>query len=246
MCLSAEIIRISRTSSWVRHGDAMRSGDIFLSQLEIPVDEIYSSMGFRNVCPDDETRRVTESLLNEASVWVHPCYEYILLGGECRKEDVCLGEVTFNTGHIIAGQLRKSECFAVFVASAGDGWKQWIQFISARGDLLQSYVADCIGSQIVESTADFMEKRLQEYLYENGLGYTNRFSPGYCGWPVSQQPLLFSLFPDAHPCGVTLTESCLMMPEKSVSGIIGIGEDVHRMPYTCNICTMDKCLRRRG
>ncbi|MCK7538940.1 MAG: hypothetical protein MZV63_52410 [Marinilabiliales bacterium] len=46
---------------------------------------------------------------------------------------------------------------------------------------------------------------------------TNRFSPGYCGWDVAEQHKLFSFFKDNF-CGITLTESALMNPVKSVSG----------------------------
>lgn len=223
----------------------MKSQPLSLSQLDIPIREIYSSMGFRDVKPDDVSRETAEMLLKEAEEWIHPRFEYLILDGSAQDESVTVENVTLDTGRIISGQLRNAEKFAVFTASVSDGWTQWMELLRKRDDILQNFIADCIGSQIVESTADYMEKILQEELYLSGLKRTNRFSPGYCGWHVSQQPLLFSLFPEKNPCGITLTESCLMMPVKSVSGIVGIGHDVRYMPYTCNICTMQMCLRRK-
>ena len=44
-----------------------------------------------------------------------------------------------------------------------------------------------------------------------GIPHTNRFSPGYCGWHVNEQKLLFSLLPD-NVCGITLNSSALMYP----------------------------------
>ena len=67
----------------------------------------------------------------------------------------------------------------------------------------------------------------------------------YCGWHVSAQPALFSLFPEKNPCGIELTDSCLMLPMKSVSGVIGIGPDVRYLPYTCGICDKKDCYKRR-
>jgi hypothetical protein len=74
---------------------------------------------------------------------------------------------------------------------------------------------------------------------------TNRYSPGYCDWNVGEQHKLFSFFPDNY-CGIRLTPSALMDPVKSVSGIIGIGENVKRNDYTCRVCDMKDCIYRRS
>lgn len=89
--------------------------------------------------------------------------------------------------------------------------------------MVKVYIADAIGSVIAEKTADCMEIALDEYIHDRGWRHTNRFSPGYCGWHVSEQKKLFPLFPSAEPCGIRLTDSSLMLPIKSVSGVIGLG-----------------------
>ncbi len=223
----------------------MLSEYLSLSQLDIPVGEIYSAMGFQNSEPDEVSRSLTSALLAEAGEYVHPQFEYVILDGTLHNDSVVIGDTVLDTGRIIAGQMRGSSRFVLLVVTVGSGWTRWLDEVHKRDDVLQNYIADCIGSQIVESAADYMEAVLQLELDSVGLHRTNRFSPGYCGWNVSQQPALFGLFPDRNPCGVTLTDSCLMMPIKSVSGIIGIGADVRYLPYTCNICTMKMCLRRR-
>ncbi len=111
--------------------------------------------------------------------------------------------------------------------------------------MVKIYIADAIGSIIAEKTADCMEIALDEYIRNRGWKHTNRFSPGYCGWHVSEQKKLFPLFPSAEPCGIRLTDSSLMLPIKSVSGVIGLGEDVRKLEYTCGLCTYDKCYRRK-
>ncbi len=76
-----------------------------------------------------------------------------------------------------------------------------------------------------------------------------RYSPGYCGWHVSGQMALFDyLGPDA--VGITLTESFLMHPLKSVSGVIVAGQpDIHRFVHDfpfCAACTGKECRERIG
>jgi hypothetical protein len=53
--------------------------------------------------------------------------------------------------------------------------------------------------------------------------------------PKGSSNRLSSLLP-GHFCGIELTDSCLMLPTKSMSGIIGIAESVKFNQYTCNLC----------
>ena len=110
--------------------------------------------------------------------------------------------------------------------------------------MVRVFIADALGSVIAEKTADRMEEALQESIGKLGWRHTNRFSPGYCEWHVSQQQQLFPLF-KGETCGVSLTESSLMVPIKSVSGIIGLGSRVRRLDYTCGLCNLKDCFRRR-
>ncbi len=110
-----------------------------------------------------------------------------------------------------------------------------------EGDLLTGYIYDVIGSEIVESAADLMQNELEKTVISSGKKITNRYSPGYCGWDVTEQHKLFELVP-SNFCGIRLTESALMDPIKSVSGIIGIGENVRFNPYTCNLCDNKNCI----
>mgnify|MGYP002480792993 FL=1 len=59
-----------------------------------------------------------------------------------------------------------------------------------------------------------------------------------------EQKKLFELFPE-NITGVHLTDSCLMLPIKSVSGIVAIGPEVKKRAYSCNICKMITCVRNR-
>jgi len=152
--------------------------------------------------------------------------------------------VEFFPGKIISAQLRKSESVAVFSCTAGSWIGEKARQLLNEKDYLKGYVYDIAGSEIVEAVADLMQQKLSEAMEAEGLHITNRYSPGYCGWNVSEQHKLFSLMPDNY-CGITLNESALMSPIKSVSGVIGIGHDVRHNPYTCNICDAKDCIYRR-
>lgn len=161
------------------------------------------------------------------------------------NDTLTTGTATMQIGKIISRQLRGSSAFVFFVATAGMEFEELQEQLKDEGDMVSIFIADAMGSVIAEKTADCMELVLQQTLDPAGMKRTNRFSPGYCGWHVSQQHLLFSHFPTPQPCGITLSDSSLMTPIKSVSGVIGIGTDVRYLDYTCGLCDYKDCYKRR-
>ncbi len=153
-------------------------------------------------------------------------------------------EVRFAVGRTVAGQLAKAEGVALFVCTAGSGMERRARQLVIEGDPFTGFIADTVASLVVERAADLLEERLREHAGRCGLRLTNRYSPGYCGWQLVEQQKLFSLLPPGF-CGVRLSESSLMHPIKSASGIIGLGRHVRRQPYTCHLCDLESCLYRR-
>jgi hypothetical protein len=157
------------------------------------------------------------------------------------RQEITIGDITFDVKKVVFNMLRRSSKIAVFVCTAGDQIHELSRQYMAEGDMLKGYVYDLFGSLVVESAMDLVQNSLKSDLNSEGLTLTNRYSPGYCGWTVDQQKNLFALF---HPefDFVKLSDSCLMQPIKSVSGFIGIGHDVKYNDYTCHICDSSNCL----
>ncbi len=154
-----------------------------------------------------------------------------------------IGNLIFNTGKIVAGQLYKSEMVALFACTAGNKIGEEARTLIRNGDFLEGYILDMIGSQAADLAADIMQENLKNVAAETGMAITNRYSPGYCGWDVSEQHKLFAFMPDNH-CGISLNASALMNPVKSVSGVIGLGKNVRFNQYTCNLCDQQNCIYR--
>lgn len=202
--------------------------------LQITPVDIYEQMGYHGEEPDEATRKEVRTVMEEARPWLRPQFCYLVI-----KE---LPE--FDMGKIIMRQLRGSEAYALFICTSGTEYEAYLQRLKDNGDMVRVFIADALGSVIAEHCADQMEICLQESIDKLGWRHTNRFSPGYCGWHVSQQQLLFPLL-GGQTCGVRLTESSLMVPIKSVSGIIGLGEKVRKLEYTCGLCDFKQCYKRK-
>ncbi|NDW09705.1 vitamin B12 dependent-methionine synthase activation domain-containing protein [Dysgonomonas sp. 520] len=147
-------------------------------------------------------------------------------------------------GKQICGYLKKASHLALFVCTAGDIFTKITTGYNANGDYLEAFVVDAIGSLTVEKAMDNIQEDLAILSEINNLRISNRYSPGYCNWELSGQRRLFSLIGE-NPINICLTDSCLMNPIKSVSGIIGIGEDIKKKAYGCVICNNSECIYRK-
>jgi hypothetical protein len=153
--------------------------------------------------------------------------------------------ITFHSGKIIGRMLRNSESYAFFMVTAGPGPEQLVRILMEKGNYLEAYITDLVASALVEAVAGQVQEEVRKLAISRGMKITNRYSPGYCLWELKEQHKLFSLFPEKC-CGISLSESSLMIPVKSATGIIGIGTSVEYREYTCEICTMKNCLFRKS
>ena len=225
----------------------MNRVELTYDQLAITPSELYEQMGYGQTIPDEATLQETDQVLQEVKVFLKPSFCYFVKYGALDLEQYTLTieDTTLSVGKIIARQLRGAEAYAFFVCTAGMDFEDYQRELMRKGDMVRVFIADALGSVIAEKAADRMEESLQMNIDKLGWKHTNRFSPGYCSWHVSQQQQLFPLFGTPEPCGVHLSDSSLMTPIKSVSGVIGVGPNVRHLDYTCGLCDFDKCFKKR-
>ena len=208
---------------------------------------IEKVLGYRLGPPPEEVSGVIAEVLPQAAHHMQvQCGFRVLPQASVRVADdaISCNGTTLATGSIIAKRLRQSRTVALFVATVGPGLEAWSKDLMSGSDLLKGYIVDTVGSEAVEQVADWLEVKLADVVQPAGWKLTNRYSPGYCGWSVAEQHKLFSFLPEGF-CGIRLTPSALMIPIKSVSGVIGLGPKVRREAYQCSICDMEDCFRRR-
>jgi Vitamin B12 dependent methionine synthase, activation domain len=116
------------------------------------------------------------------------------------------------------------------------------QKADACEDLLEKYYLDQIGNIALSKTRKHLEDYLRSKFALDGLSY---MSPGsLADWPIEEQQPLFSILKGAEAAmGVRLTESLLMIPRKSVSGIYFPTEVTF---YSCQLCPRQQCEGRKA
>ena len=223
--------------------------DISYDQLTVNTEAIARALGYNSRLMPSHFRDVLDNLLEEAKSYLKIKGGFNLVQNDVSvigKSRLIIGNIEFITGNIITTQLQKIEGSALFACTLGKKYDKWCRAFDDQNDIFHHYFADAIGSEIIEAAVDWLEGQIIFEAKKLSLNCTNRYSPGYCDWNVSDQHNLFSFFPENF-CGIEVTDSALMIPIKSVSGIVGLGKNVKRKAYTCNICTMENCyLRIRG
>lgn len=216
------------------------------SDLGITVSQIESLLGYDENGEREFVQYMIEEALREAGELCNIRAEYRIydeVSLDNIDKSLTINNIHFDIKEAAFSQLKKTESVAVFACTAGDGIGKKTSELMMEGDPLKGYIFDVTGSAVVDAAAGLMQNKLAESLIISGQKTTNRYYPGYCGWSVDEQHKLFKLLPDNF-CGIKLTDSALMDPVKSASGIIGIGEHVKFTRYTCSYCERTDCAYR--
>ena len=104
----------------------------------------------------------------------------------------------------------------------------------------RALVLQAIGAERIES---FIDLFVSEYEKQNGIKLSARFSPGYGDLPLDAQKQIFALLNPQKNIGLTLNDSLIMSPSKSVTAIAGINGCTDQTG--CKTCTNKTCEFRR-
>lgn len=112
------------------------------------------------------------------------------------------------------------------------------------GEMLHAYWRDLLKSQMLSAASGYVGERVRQ---RYRLGKTAMMLPGsgdVTVWPIEQQRELFALLGEAPAAiGVTLTDSCLMIPNKTLSGILFATQREFR---GCEVCHRENCVSRQA
>jgi hypothetical protein len=198
----------------------------------VDVSEIRRLLGARN--PAEQSSKRTEELIQRAV--------------EISSE---VSEACGTFGFFESASLTKSSFLAgekdvaLAIATIGDALEKEVQRLSSSGELALAVTLDAAGSVTAEAAADEVNRHICEVANDRGLMSKPRFSPGYGKWDLSEQEIIFDLLP-AERIGVSLTESSMMIPRKSVSFAVRFSDDGGGSSANpCENCGLKNCRMRR-
>ena len=188
--------------------------------------------------PDAGSLAAIEPVAAELEAALRPRFTYAAFPVKHTPE----GEALLGSGLVLPGEMAKTmlrECThaVLLLCTLGAGFETMLRAAEAR-DMAKAAMLDACGSAYVEAWCDEAERALAARFAPKQL--TDRFSPGYGDLPLSLQPALCAALDASRRLGVTVTESLLMIPTKTVSAVIGLADE----PQPARIRGCGFCMRR--
>ncbi len=232
------------TNNWID----IEINNIEINNIEINRKQVCYYVGY------SADYKLPARILSLVDEYVEHAHQLIEPSYSCVIRDIKLvqgsrviieGSIAFRS-EVIARLLEQCHKVAVFLVTIGKHLEETVYRLAEDGLILQSTVLDAIGSVAADKVADFVQGRIREVANDQGLVISQRFSPGYCDWDIGQQKMLFWAV-NGDSMGIRLTEGCLMIPRKSVSGVIGIGSSNSNVENynLCKTCNKYDCQGRR-
>ena len=194
-----------------------------LDHLPLPVSRllVLLRLGYRSATqvPEKITRLLDEEIAAcaplvkgravAASFEIVPEDEALAIGGRLRSASRSLRE-----------RLAGCRVAYLFAATIGDEVERRASSLSDSGEMTRSLLADAYGSAAAIALGLALEETVARDCAPHGLAATKRTAPGYGDFELEAQRPLVDLL-NARAIGITVTEDFLMLPAKSISGVVG-------------------------
>lgn len=210
------------------------------------LQETLRYLGYKREQPDSQVRALLGECMEELS-------QVVTLRHMKREVSLTLsGEATVSTelftteSRNLARNLKGCDRLLVFAATVGIGADQLIQRYE-RFRISRAVTLQAMAAAMIEEYCDCLNREWKESYRKQGLYLRPRFSPGYGDFPLECQKALTGGLETAKRIGLTLTDSLIMMPSKSVTAVIGISPlPGNCVTAGCEACDKTDCEYRRN
>ena len=192
--------------------------------------------------PTPEVLGILEEALREAESLIQPRYTIETFPVAAVTEVAV--ELAGGARLALAGAARRwgpIQAVGLGVCTIGEALERRVDELLARREFPVAFMLDSVGWVAVEALADQLGNWVCNRLVAQGVKATPRLAPGYRGWDIWDQRVLFQALP-VERIGVRLNDSCVMIPGKSLSFGMGLGPDVRvDQTHKCRRCDLAAC-----
>ena len=214
--------------------------------LSVDVDQILRGQG-----ADPQLVRMRSPKIVEAAEWalnegldliqprvLYESYEV----EELRHEKLRLQSGSELSGKLITQHLGPASSVVIILCTIGAELERRSNEVSSE-DLILGLALDGLGSAAVEilanATCNFFETQASTLDQSTSIP----LSPGMLEWTVEVgQREIFDLL-DSNKINVSLTESMLMIPKKSLTFVLGMGAEILELGTSCDYCSLRETCR---
>jgi hypothetical protein len=204
-------------------------------QISLDADAVKTRLRLKR----DSDLKALYDLVAAAQFWVAPRVLYKSCYIDEKLAEGVIADGRRLNSRVLRKNLDKVERIFPFVITIGS---KFTEKMDACSDLLEKFYLDTIGNVALNQVRLALKNHLKT---EYAVDKTAFMAPGSLpDWPIEEQKPLFELLGDVPAAiGVKLTESFLMLPAKSVSGIYFPTETSF---FSCQLCPRERCDSRKA
>lgn len=221
-------------------------------KIEVKRSEVYRYLGFGHNLPDETTVSLVEDSIRELERVVSPRFFSRSFPLKHLKD----GRLDFTCFQVesldLSKNLKDCERVILFAATLGAG-PDLLARRYGRLEMSRAVVLQAASAAMIEAWCDRKNEELKEEALRQGEFLRPRFSPGYGDFSLEYQKILTKVLETGKTVGVTLTDSLLMVPSKSVTAVIGAGrkddqdeKEDQNEKKDCGGCGKADCPYRKG
>lgn len=200
-------------------------------------DEALRYLGYRGNKPDENTLKIIEQCEQALIQSAAPKYLYRRFDITHKNDGTEVNGTGIKlTGSSIAAHLNGCSSVVLMCATLSSSVDRLIRQLQTT-DMTKAVITDALASAAIEQVCDAADEEINNKFPDEYK--TWRFSPGYGDLPLSLQSDLLRVMDSQRKIGLTLGESSMLIPTKSVTAIIGISKnELPKRKRGCAGCNM--------
>ncbi len=212
--------------------------ELSAQEVEIPLSAVYRYLGMGVKQPDEALASLARQCVDEFSEIARYRACRLILPVAVEGEGVDFGAFSLFSRSLFK-HLAGCHKAILFAATTGAEGERLLRRTAVTSPA-KAVVLDAVGTAAIESFCDALCRRWAEEFAPHSL--RPRFSPGYGDLPLELQKTLLACLDSSRKVGITLTQSLLMIPQKSVSAMVGIGAGgCESKWHDCTLCDKSDC-----
>ena len=187
---------------------------------------------------DKRTSVIIEEITGELKKNITPKSLYAVFDCQIRAQTVTLGEMTINS-RSLSRHLQGCRRAVLLAATLGVNADVFVRKYSVQ-NIEKALIAQSVGADMIEKYLDETEKEFSKINELKELFSVMRFSPGYGDFDIKYQKDILRIL-DASRIGLSLTEGYMLIPEKSVTAVLGFSDEKKNKAGKCASCNNKNC-----
>lgn len=215
--------------------------------IQVDKSEALRYLNYKNSNIDDETARLLDESIKELKEISELKYVYEIFDILIENNNIIFKNSNIKIKSNDLKELFKtSDKAAVMAATLGFRVEQKIKYYSLT-NLTKGVIFDACAASYIESLCDYAEAEIKEIALKYGLSTTFRYSPGYGDVSISHQESILSSLNAQKHIGLTVSDSSILIPRKSVTAFIGFTNSKVKIKKSCVNCNLfNNCSYSKG